>query len=194
MPITNLPSAFSYENEKNPYLKGFKRTRFTKWSIKSSTSLRDMANLSANLIALKREDEAAMIGLFVKGSVHFSNDYNLWSPAAATICLGSYALRRGGRLRESQELMTPVVKNPSMALEKDSLRVGDIDQAEQELHTLVGQSDADVRVAAQSWIRTLIEFLEQSFAGAPGTAHFEVDRMSTIIEKYLLQLRHCIEK
>ena len=74
MSLKNLPQAFAYEDEENIYLKSYKRSRYKKWSVKSSASLREMADLAANLLSLDRQEEAAMIGIFVKQSVVFAND------------------------------------------------------------------------------------------------------------------------
>ncbi len=56
-----LPKAFSTENESNPWLSKFKTARHARWSLNSTRSLKDMADLGFYLTALRRTEEAVEV-------------------------------------------------------------------------------------------------------------------------------------
>lgn len=97
----DLPAAFGPKGETNQWLAQFKSARVGKWSLKSSKSLREMADLGFFLTALGRFDEALEVLGYPSDRVAFAGDYNIWTWVRVCISLRYRLLLECGRHEEA---------------------------------------------------------------------------------------------
>jgi hypothetical protein len=180
--LNSLPRAFESAGEANGKLARFKRVRVGKWSLRSSKSLSDMADLATDLLALERYEEAAEIEEFVSQNVAFKGDYNLWTWAACAIGVGVRAWRLLGENNKADRVYQPVRDHPAYIINRSS-----------DDERLREAPDNIQRKAFRLVTRTYIMRLEDARAGRPGTEWFPVDQMESSLAEALAGIRESLE-
>jgi hypothetical protein len=174
-----LPSAFDPDDETNSKLRKFKLARAGKWSLRSSKSLWDTADLATYLLALERYKEAAEIGGFIAQNVSFDGNYNRWTPAARAIAVGVRAGRLLGDAEMADRIYRPIREHPdyiiNRAIEEQMIR--------QTPETL--QNGSFLLVTRDNVVR-----IEDARAGRSGTEWYPMAEM----EDYLVQALTAIRK
>lgn len=174
----NFPKPFSSEGEIVPKLKRFKDARQGKWNLCSSRSLHDIGDLIIFLLAGGRYAEGGEIGEFLSRNVHFKGDYNLWSPATYAIAAGARCARQLDQEDKAKEIFLPVLKNPSGILFERKI-----------LEQVIRQAPESMPSDALSLTRGHILFLEEAWAGRPGTEWYPIERIEEQLSQALDHIR-----